>query len=159
MNKLVDNSHKYDYTINMKLHELYIKITNFCFGLISLSIGGCFYIICRPNSYIHKMFISLFSIPLLSRKPTEDIILLSYYLPDFLWALSFCCFLSLIIHTKNSHYVAPTVVILLGTVWEILQLFQFITGTGDFIDILLYLAAGVTSVIINFLLNSKGEKT
>lgn len=131
-------------------------ITNLFIGTISIFVGGFFYVVYRPNSYIHQTLKTFLPIDFSANSPTGY--LLSCYLPDFLWALSLCCFINVILHTKKVSFLPPLITLCMGLIWETLQGLNLISGTGDIFDILLYLAAGIIAVIINLFNGKRMEK-
>ena len=134
------------------------KKNNIAISIISLFLGGSIYVLYRENTYISNFieeFINLLYIRS-AFKPFEcDFI--KYYLPDYLWALSLISGLNALTTTKRKILKICLFVVLLGFVWEALQFFNILSGTGDISDILMYLAAATTAVIINFS-NNKGEQ-
>ena len=138
--------------------SLYKMATNALLSFSSLATGAVIYIITRPESYIGKLATnSTFLQHLRSICFSHSFYVIGCYLSDYLWALSFCCVLNLIFFSKKEHIYSPILVIFVGILWETAQYFRIISGTSDFWDILMYIAAGCTSVIINNLL--KGERT
>lgn len=120
-------------------------------GFVSLIIGGLIYVLFRETTYVAVIADSIFSIDRLR----DCLSLLNlgftrYYLADFLWAFSLCCFLySLYVPDFRKSVICSAVVFTLGMIWEILQAVNIISGTGDLIDILMYLMACITAIIIN----------
>lgn len=74
--------------------------------------------------------------------------LIKSYIPDALWAyaLTSCIF---IIWNRQVNYFWLLIVILFFVVFEILQYLHFAKGTGDMWDVLIYLIATFTAIIIN----------
>ena len=127
------------------------KKINIITSIASLFLGGAIYILYRENCYVSN-FVEGF-IPLSfvrdAFNPFEcDFI--KYYLIDFLWASSLATALSTLFDSKRCIFLTALFVFLLGFVWELLQFFNIISGTGDIADIFMYLTAGLTAVIINF---------
>lgn len=117
----------------------------------SLSLGGVIYILFRPATYIAKAFIKVF--PFISKISgvlfLSNCTFLKYYFPDYLWAFSLlCCFNAVSKSTKTMVYRACAV-FLMGALWEILQYFHIISGTGDLIDVFMYITAVLSVVLLD----------
>ena len=133
------------------------KKINIISSIVTLFSGGAIYILYRENSYISNFIEVFIDLKFLRNtfKPLEcDFI--KYYLIDYLWALSLISGLKSLFTTKKETLRICFFVFSLGIIWESLQFLNIISGTGDILDIFMYLAAVVTAVIINFL-NNKGE--
>jgi len=133
------------------------KKINIISSIVTLFSGGAIYILYRENSYISNFIEVFIDLNFLRNtfKPLEcDFI--KYYLIDYLWALSLISGLKLLFTTKKETLRICLFVFSLGFIWETLQFLNIISGTGDILDVFMYLAAVVTAVIINFL-NNKGE--
>ena len=134
------------------------KKINITISIISLFLGGLIYVLYRENTYISNFieeFINLLYIR--SAFKSFECNFIKYYLPDYLWALSLISGLNALTTTKRKILKICLFVVLLGFVWEALQFFNILSGTGDISDIFMYLAAATTAVIINFS-NNKGEQ-
>lgn len=124
-------------------------------SVMSLSAGGLIYILFRPTTYIAKPFMKFF--PFISDisglLSLSNCTFLKYYFPDYLWAFSlFCCFNTVSTSKKSMLYRACAVV-LIGALWETLQYFHIISGTGDLIDVFMYLTAVLTVVLLDCRIN------
>lgn len=76
---------------------------------------------------------------------------LKYYLPDYLWGVALACGLHAIFNPKaKESLICTVVVVLLGALYEVLQWFGIISGTGDIVDVVLYALAGATVNVINY---------
>ncbi|MBQ8740572.1 MAG: hypothetical protein IJY79_03355 [Clostridia bacterium] len=85
---------------------------------------------------------------------------IKYYLADYLWCLSLSCGLHIIFLPDMKKSIVLTIIsFIFGIAYECLQKFNIINGTGDKIDIILYLLAALTVNLINFILIKKEEKT
>ncbi len=118
-------------------------------GTVSLVFGGLIYVMFREDTYIANFFefIPLDIVRFYCAHIKSEFV--RFYLPDFLWALSLCCFLLLLFDPKSKgSVICSGTVFLYGVLWEILQYTEVVKGTGDVIDILMYLAAAVSAVII-----------
>ena len=119
-------------------------------AIFALILGGVIYVLFKGNSYI-SVFVRQF-IPVLG----EEIVIINsscrvlYYLPDFLWALSLSCGLHIIFMPEMKGSLLCTFAVVgLGLVFEILQFLEFVNGTGDIIDVIMYLLAGMSVNLIN----------
>ncbi len=108
---------------------------------LSISLGLLIYILFRDNTYIHQIFM-----PVLHCGPHVIIDFLRFNLVDFLWAYSLVCALSIFIHEAF----AGTLAISFGISWELLQKFSVIHGTFDWLDIVMYITASLTAVLVLF---------
>ena len=77
--------------------------------------------------------------------------IIRFYVPDLLWGASFACALTLV-QGKRIHIVL--LVILLGTLYEVMQHVGYTNGTADYIDIVCYFLGSC----IVFLLNKEKRK-
>ncbi len=122
--------------------------------VFTLGTGGSLYLFLRPDTYISKLIVGMLD---LNVSASSQWVSVAFYLPDFLWCFSLGCGLFAIYPLKNGKsFLWGILVFLYGTLWETAQLFHWLPGTPDGIDILLYLMAGMTAVWINHLLN-KGK--
>lgn len=124
---------------------------NILLGIIALIFGSLLYILFRENTYIAKAFGSFDIIvqmrEILSPYATN---FLMFYFPDFLWAFSFCCGLCAIFTPRISGtIICGCMVLFIGCGWEGMQYWKIIGGTGDVLDIIAYLLAGIANIIIN----------
>lgn len=133
-----------------------VRVKMFLICLMGLCIGTVIYLFSRPDAYI-----SIVILKILNLENTKAFlpIIISYYLPDFLWAISLCSGLFVIYPLDSRKGVVWGVVTFLyGFLWEALQLFSIVSGTADIIDVLLYLAAALTVVVINNYFKKREEK-
>lgn len=131
---------------------------NITLSIFALFLGGAIYILFRENSYISNIIELFLDLSFMRNvfNPFEcDFI--KYYLIDYLWALSLISGLNSLFTTKKETLLICLFVFSLGGIWEILQFLNIISGTGDIADIFMYLAAVITTVIINYS-NKKGEQ-
>ena len=126
-------------------NKFYKKYLIFCLTncLLSLVVGIVFYLLGRTN-FFNGLGIE-----------TKNILLkFSFYLPDFLWSFALYYALSLIHKSLISAFIASFT----GICWELLQQYNIVNGTFDFIDIFMYLMAILVAVIIKKLWRNKNEK-
>ena len=119
--------------------------------VLSLVIGGLLYVILRENTYIAQVlrYSEIISLMRQSLK-TDEWMWISYYLPDYLWGLALTCSLiALVMPTWKGVVLCGFTAVLCGMVWELLQFFHVIRGTGDLWDVIMYFSAGITGLFIN----------
>lgn len=78
----------------------------------------------------------------------------SAYLPDGLWAYAFCSCL-LIVWNRHINILWLSVATLAALLFEILQYIQWIDGTGDPVDVLVYCISGGAALLLNRFLNNR----
>ena len=128
-------------------------------AVIALLLGTLLYILFRENAYFSIWVSDL--VPLdgvRSAFSFADCGFLKYYLADYLWALSLASWLTLILEkiwAKYYCFAAFCITSCFGGVFELLQYSDLISGTGDPLDLVLYLSAGLTVNVITFLIRSK----
>lgn len=124
---------------------------NVIISSMSLVLGGASYIIFRDNTYIGGIF-DEYSLVLSVRNLLNEMScdFVKYYLLDFLWGLSLSCGIIAIHKPKTKGiFLSALTAFICGCVWELLQYIGFVSGTGDWLDVLMYLSASLMSVLIN----------
>lgn len=130
----------------MMKYKLFCAINS----ITSLVLGVSIYLFLRKDTYLH-IWVNRFA-------PLHDgscfsffgADFLRYYFPDYLWGYSLCFALCCFIPPKKGRLEYPAVITaLLGCGLELLQAFGWIRGTGDVLDGLMYLTAGLTVAVIN----------
>ena len=111
-----------------------------CFG--SLLLGLLIYVFLRNNTWLHKIF-SLTSPILLHSSPFINF--LRYYFVDALWAYALTMALTLPIGERWAAGAAAG----FGLFWEVMQGLNWVSGTADVADVLMYLSASVLAALIN----------
>ena len=135
------------------------KIFNTVVAVLSLVMGGLIYLVFRENTFVARrfeVFVDLEKIRNIFLSFDNSV--LRHYIPDFLWAFSLCCGLNVLL---DNVFLNASIAFTCGAVWEMLQYLGTINGTGDIIDIIMYLTACVMVVTINkyFFKEKKNEKT
>ena len=128
-------------------------------GLFALFVGLIIYLLFRPNSFITEFF--NYFLPLDKMRiffTSNNCDFFKYYLVDFLWAYSLCCFLIVIFKDNKKTFFCAGFVIIYGVAWELLQWLKIIPGTADFIDVFMYCLAGVSAIMINIKRGMQNEK-
>lgn len=70
---------------------------------------------------------------------------LRYYLPDYLWCLSLnYSLIAIFTPAKSVLFLCSATAVCSGIIWELLQYTHVISGTGDWLDVMMYLLAGIT---------------
>lgn len=124
----------------------------FLMSLLFLGFGAMIYILFRPNTHIAVICDSIIDLDLFRQSVSIfGCNFLKFYLPDLLWGLSLSLGMyAIFLPNLKQKIVLSVIVLLCGVVWEILQWTGIIGGTGDIIDIIMYLSASILAVIINF---------
>ncbi|HHV16892.1 MAG TPA: hypothetical protein GXX58_10045 [Gelria sp.] len=148
--------------MSSKQQQLDFGILTFNFAVINILlpiiIGGFIYLI-RPGSVLMFEWFKSIGIPgdwivvlrnhlIIVTGTLPDWV--GNYLPDALWMYSFSCFIGGLWYKKSRLFEVFwfSVVMTVGIGFEIAQLFQFIPGTFDVIDIITYLIAAYISRIV-----------
>lgn len=117
----------------------------------SLTIGAIIYVLFRPNSYIAIFVDGIIEIGTLRQalaSGSNDF--LKFYFPDFLWALSLCfCLYAVFDPKKKGIIISSFVAFFCSVAWELMQFFHLVGGTGDIIDVIMYLSAGICSASLS----------
>lgn len=127
---------------------------NIFFCMLALALGGCCYVFFRGNSHIAILVRRIVELESVSWKGFQ---ILSWYLPDFLWGFALACGLVVIYGCERSLGCA-TVAFVCGCLWELMQFANVVSGTGDVLDVLMYLAGGLLCIGINMKRRRKDEE-
>ena len=124
------------------------KTVNVLSTAVSLLTGCAIYVVFSPKTYISKLIRKYISI-----KETvipSEWVFVRYYLTDYLWALAFACCLNILLGFDRKQVIfSAAVSVVFGVIWELLQKLNIVGGTGDILDVFMYLLAGITAIIIN----------
>ena len=119
-------------------------------GIASLLLGFLIYLLFRPYTYVA---VSLQKYPFM--KSLQEMArpycnpFLQFYLGDYLWGFALGCGLQTIYVAERLDKIWIAVIVFLsGTVWELLQFGGITSGTGDFLDVIMYFLASLTIMII-----------
>ena len=122
---------------------------NGAISVVAIIVGCVIYVFLRSGTWIAKIFDS---IPVVMRgKVLFDgypLKFLRYYFPDFLWGLSLATALYAV-NAQGNLYFSAVLAICCGGLWEMLQFFGVVSGTGDLLDLALYILAGISAYLIN----------
>ena len=127
------------------------RTQNILFACAALVLGCVLYVCFRGSSYVAMLIQRILPAEQLCRfvQPYGNAFL-SFYLPDLLWAFSFCCLLnSIYVPGMKGTVACGGAAFLAGAIWEIFQYTGLVTGTGDVLDMLAYLLAALLSTTIN----------
>ena len=129
---------------------------NILLGISALVLGTSLYIVFRRNTYIGRMFDDICLIDHIriycAMYSTE---FLKFHFPDLLWGFSLGCVLFAIYNPrKKGSLLCGCITFFCGCLWEMLQYFHVVGGTGDFLDTIMYLFASFFITIINLKENS-----
>ena len=123
---------------------------------IALIIGAILYGLYRQDTYVGKIVGIALGKPLQVNSAFSAC--MAYYLPDFLWMFALVCSLLTVMLPRGKHMLFWCLfAFLLGTLWELLQLWGVVPGTADVHDVILYSMAAITAAIISSL--KKRRKT
>lgn len=115
-------------------------------GIISLFSGFLVYVFFRPNTHISKLIYSLIG----TSVEMSGSRFIRFYVADYLWGFSLSCWLyAIFLPRRRGSALCTLVVCVVGVGYESLQFFGVVSGTGDVIDCLMYLLAGLTVNILN----------
>lgn len=124
---------------------------NVLLGIIALGFGLLLYVVFRPNTYIGRTMDSLVcmdKVRLICAVYAKD--LWKFYLPDFLWAFSLgCCLIAIYNPGARGLFACSAVSFLCGSVWELLQYLNVVSGTADIHDVIMYFLASAICILIN----------
>lgn len=144
-----------EYNMNVMNKCNKIKLFYVIFSLILLVLGVAIYVFFREGTYIHRL------LPQVVNELTEPVRIvaegnvfadfLKYYFADFLWCLSLNFLLLCVTDIKKQSKVLTVCAVsaLWGIFYEVAQRFEIVSGTFDFVDIIMYIFASVSAVTIN----------
>lgn len=138
----------------MNKRTIYISLCIF-----SLCLGGIIYITLKPSSYISIFIQEIIplSTNLIYEYETTSLNFIKYYFPDFLWSFSLYCALSIISNTNKMLLINGFIVFVIGVSWEFCQKAGIVPGTGDCIDIIMYLLSVLIILIPSIVTNKKSR--
>ena len=120
-------------------------------SLLFLGFGAMIYILFRPNTHIAVTCNSIVNLDILRRSVSIlGCDFFKFYLPDLLWGLSLSiAMFAIFLPNLKQKIIISVIVFLCGVFWEILQWMGIVSGTGDILDIVMYLVAALFAVMIN----------
>ena len=136
--------------VNMKCRFIFFSLSFF-----SVLLGLLIYIFFRSETYIHLFLEKFFAFDALFFSLADNSIIdfLRYYFVDFLWCFSLLCILSGFSQKfcVFNLVTVSAVSVSLGIFFEFLQKVGYISGTFDYLDILMYVIAGLCHAFINII--------
>ena len=116
-------------------------------SVVSLLCGALDYMLYRQDTYIGAL--SIF--PGMPFHWGYDFF--AYYFPDFLWAFSLIFGLfSILSPLKQNTVLCLLITVAYGYTWELAQYLNWISGTADWIDVVMYIAAAISAVMIKYII-------
>jgi len=118
--------------------------------------GTLIYLFLGRNTFIHSLLFELTGIEIQGVSVVENSFILNFlrcYFVDFIWLSSFFnAFLATQYRLNfRSVFWAFIITFSVGVCYELFQLFGILNGTSDFIDIIMYLTAGLFSAAVNII--------
>ena len=127
------------------------------YSFLALAFGAFLYGIYRQDTYIGGIISTVISISL----PVDSWLsaFAAWYFPDYLWMFSMNCALFAIMLPKGKNVILwCAVALFMGILWELLQLWDFVSGTADLWDILLYSMAVFSAAMIALFIKKESKK-
>ena len=122
-------------------------------AILSLVVGALIYFLFRP----HTLFLSwlVINAPLAHLSFPTDMVV-RYYLPDALWSYALCFSLyRLHLPSVRKAIFFSLGAIAFGCLWEGLQYFDYVPGTGDCLDCVAYGVGSVMALCIYFFIKRR----
>ena len=120
------------------------KVKYVVLGAVALLLGLVIYLLFRPNTYISRFILKFLPLDLSEILTMINTPFFKFYMGDYLWAFSLSCWLRFIFNDRSKNALSVAIVAIAGALYEMMQYFGIISGTGDILDCLLYLLAGLT---------------
>lgn len=126
------------------------KMYSIALGISSLAIGGAYYLLFKNNTILESIVCKFVDyIPIKNQLPRITSSFMNNHFCDFLWVFSLGCGLCSIFEpTKKKSMVIFVAVVILGIVWELLQYYGVVGGTGDILDVVTYIFGAFISLLI-----------
>lgn len=127
------------------------------YSFLALAFGAFLYGIYRQDTYIGGIIGNLTSVSL----PVDGFLsgFAAWYFPDYLWMLSMNCALFAVMLPKGKKvFLWCAVALSMGILWELLQLWGFVSGTADLWDILMYSMAVFSAAMIAVFIKKESKK-
>ena len=127
------------------------------YSFLALGFGALLYGLYRQDTYIGEFIGDIISVSLQIDGFLSAFA--AWYLPDFLWMFSLNCALFAVVLPKDREvFLWSTVALSMGVLWETLQLFGFVSGTADLLDILMYSMAAFSAAMIALFIKKESKK-
>ena len=130
-------------------------------SFLSLILGVLIYSFLRSGTIYHSVIKKLgVSFPDHSSVQFPFCVFVRYYLTDMLWLFSLQSItLSIRLPQKRNAFIYSVGLLIFAVLYEAFQYFGILNGTGDFVDILMYIIATVSVVLLyNNLIISGGKE-
>lgn len=123
---------------------------NVLLSSLAILLGGAIYILLRRTTIVVMLFGRIPAIGVLQDELVKfHSSFLQYYFVDFLWCFSLSTGLIALHLPKKGVIFCAATAFGWGCLWEVLQLFQVVSGTADWCDIGMYFLASVSSILVN----------
>lgn len=115
--------------------------------LIILMIGAGVYVVYNPKTlFLTCLGVNLPYLVNSSRSLVSTMI--SSYLADYLWAVSFTMIIQSIMDLKREWICLLLLCPLLGVIFEVMQYLNWVSGTSDILDVLVYYLGSLTVIMM-----------
>lgn len=115
--------------------------------LIILMIGAGVYVVYNPKAlFLTCLGVNLPYLVNSSRSLVSTMI--SSYLADYLWAVSFTMIIQSIMDLKREWICLLLLCPLLGVIFEVMQYLNWMSGTSDILDVLVYYLGSLTVIMM-----------
>lgn len=115
--------------------------------LIILMIGVGVYVVYNPKAlFLTCLGVNLPYLVNSSRSLVSTMI--SSYLADYLWAVSFTMIIQSIMDLKREWICLLLLCPLLGVIFEVMQYLNWVSGTSDILDVLVYYLGSLTVIMM-----------
>jgi len=115
--------------------------------LIILMIGAGVYVVYNPKAlFLTCLGVNLPYLVNSSRSLVSTMI--SSYLADYLWAVSFTMIIQSIMDLKREWICLLLLCPLLGVIFEVMQYLNWVSGTSDILDVLVYYLGSLTVIMM-----------
>ena len=127
---------------------MFQKAVNLSVCAISLLFGCVIYAFLGEGTYIANKINEVVTIEAIPISVGMNIV--RNYLVDYLWGLALSCGLFVVCgEGKKSAIASISLAVGCGLLWELLQKIGIVGGPGDLLDVVAYLLAGTTAILIN----------
>ena len=117
--------------------------------IVSVLIGGSYYLLFKNNTFLEQIVCKYINIiPTKEILPHVTSVFLQNHFCDLLWAFSLQSgLLAIFLPTKEGKIIISVTVVLSGAVWELFQRFGITVGTGDVIDVIMYVVGSAATLL------------
>ncbi len=114
-------------------------------------VGLIVYLIFKPSAYVSKLIIDCLGLEEINIQTSNNWFwnYIHYYLCDFLWAFSLTSVVALILdNNRFKAFLSVLICSFVGTIVELMQMWKFISGTFDIVDLVVEFIGSILSIII-----------